>query len=166
MATPDSQLLVALSPVLLADSGDQHLDGLTTVHATRVGDWLEYWLAYPTDPDHQGTDYEMIMVLLTDDHPVCAVYAQHKWCRARAWGSIAHASGHPVVYVGRDKHASYFTPGWHRHGRHLERANGRRPLDCPLVLDVPDAVRHRAQHRSPGAWAMRHMRGSTPREMA
>jgi hypothetical protein len=108
----------------------------------------------------------MIMILLADEHPTAAVYAQHRWCRARSWQRVQHASGHPVVYVGRGKHASYFREGYHRHGRHLERSNGHRLLEPPLILDTPPAVRRRLAVRDPMLWVQRNLRGRTPPELA
>jgi hypothetical protein len=147
---PGSDLL-RYQPVLLADDGDSYLDGVT-VHGVEAGPWLQYWIAWPGDRDHEGIDWEMAMVLRGPGSPIEAAYARHRTATRRPWPKVPKEGDRPIVYAGRDKHASYFRRGWHRHGLHLERANGKAPLDLPLQLGVPEAVRRRLAHRDPDAW--------------
>lgn len=148
--------LCRFAPVLLADDGDRFLTAETpvTVHGCHAGRWLQYWLAYPGDPDHAGIDWEMVMVV----PGVEAVYARHRTATRRPWERVQLEDDHPVVWVGRDKHASYFSRGrfgWHRHGRHLERVNGRLRLATRFELDVPEEVAGRLSHREPDGWLWR-----------
>lgn len=150
------ELLRRHAPVIFADDGDRFLDGVT-VHGACAGAWLQYWIAWPGDRDHAGTDWEMVMVRLESAEPVEAVYARHRTATRRPWAKVRRVEGeHPCVFAGRDKHASYFRRGWHRHGRHLERTNGRRRLDVPLELGpLPVAPRRRRAHRDPDGWLAR-----------
>jgi hypothetical protein len=146
-------------PVVLADDGDRFLEGVE-LYGVEVGRWLQYWIGWPGDRDHAGTDWEMGMALRADasDEVLSVVLAQHRTARLRPWRDVARDPDDPdrfVIYAGRDKHASYFDRGvlgYHRHGRHLERTNGRVRLDLPLHLELPVAVADRLAHRDPDAW--------------
>jgi len=144
--------LRARKPVLLADSGDRYLGAPVVIHGCDADRWLQYWIAYPADPDHPGIDWEMVMLREQDGAIAEAAYARHRTARRQpASGLLMHGS-QPCIFVGRDKHASYFRPGWYRHGLHLERANGKLELDAALMLGVPDPVRGRVAHRDPDRW--------------
>jgi hypothetical protein len=138
-------------PVILADDSDRfHID---VMHGGEVGPWLQYWLPWSGDRDHAGTDWELVMILLDGDGiPVEAAYARHGTATRRAWHRVRKEGDRPLVFAGRDKHSSRYRPGWHRHGRYLERANGKARLDLPLEFGVPTAVSHRLSHRDPDAW--------------
>lgn len=149
--TPDEELLRRHAPVILADDGDRFLAGVA-VHACRAGRWLQYWIRWPGDRDHEGDDWELVMVRLGLLDPVEAAYAAHRGAERRSWARVPTEGHRPVAYAERDKHASRFRRGWHRHGRHLSRANGKRRLDPPLTLGVPGAVERRRAHRDPDGW--------------
>jgi hypothetical protein len=147
--------LLRFQPVILADSGDRYLEGVA-VHGVEARRWCQYWIAWPGDPDHGGIDWEMGMVARDPlGEPVEAAYARHRTASRRPWPHVPTEGEHPIIYSGRDKHASYFRRGWHHHGLHLERANGKARLDLPLQLGVPVAVSHRLAHRDPDAWLAR-----------
>jgi VPS62-like protein len=84
--------------------------------------WLQYWFFYYYNDFrysddryglHEG-DWEMVQIRLNPDaKPTHAVYAQHdegSWC---SWLEMNPAGDHPVVYVARGSHASYFQLGSH-----------------------------------------------------
>lgn len=142
-------------PVILADDGDRFLEGVV-VHAVEVEGWLQYWAGWPGDRDHAGVDWEVVMVRLGEDgEPIEVVYAQHRSAERRPWHKVPKEGLRPIVYAERDKHASRFRAGWHRHGWRLSRANGKRRLDPPLELGVPTSVSRRLSHRDPDAWLAR-----------
>lgn len=151
----DDESLCRHAPAVFADSGDRFLDGVV-MHGARAGGWLQYWIAWPGDRDHAGTDWEMVMFRLESGEPVEAVYARHRTASRRPWARVRLVDGRPAVFAGRDKHASYFRRGWHRHGLHLERANGRVRIDPPLVFgEPPVGVRRRRAYRDPDGWLRR-----------
>lgn len=140
------------APVILADNDDRFLEGVI-VRVVETGGWLQFWIAWPGDRDHAGVDWEVVMVRLGDGgEPIEVVYAQHRSAERRPWIKVPKEGLRPIVYAERDKHASRFRPGWHRHGWRLSRANGRRRLDPPLELGVPSEVSHRLSCRDPDAW--------------
>lgn len=151
----DSEDLALYQPVLLADDQDRFLRGAVVVHGCVTGDWMQYWIAYPADRDHAGTDWEMVMFSRPDPTapPTHAVYARHRGAGWRPWERVRKRGDRPLVYVSRDKHASYFAAGWHRHGLHLERCNGRRELTGLLRIGVPPQVARRLAHTDPDVWA-------------
>lgn len=152
MTPPPADLLARHQPILLATRGDPFLAGVV-VYAERVGAWLEYWLAWPGDPDHPGVDWEYAAVRVNDDDaPVELVLARHRTADRRPWARVEVDGDRPRVYVGRQKHASYFKRGIYRHGRHLELALGTVRVDAPLELGAPAAVRRRLQFRDPARW--------------
>ena len=147
-----AELLRRHAPILRATRGDRYLDGVE-VYGDRVGPWLEYWIGYPGDPDHAGTDWEFAAVGVDDaDRPLELVLAQHRTAHSRGWLNVETEGDRPVVYVGRQKHASYFARGIYRHGRHVEIALGNVRLDPPLTIGAPVAVRGRLQYRDPTRW--------------
>lgn len=152
------ELLQAHAPVLLADDHDRYLGREVDIYASHNGRWLQYWLAYAGDPDHGGVDWELVMVHVIDDQPVGVVAAQHRWAESRIWNDVEQVDGHPVIYVGRDKHASYFSGRWHRHGLHLERTNARWPLTTVLLPGVPLQLRKRMAVRKPDVWVAQALR--------
>lgn len=138
-------------PVILADDGDRFR--LDVVHGAEAGPWLQYWLPWSGDRDHEGTDWEVVMVRLGDDGvPVEAAYAQHRTARRRPWRRVRKEGDQPLVFAGRNKHSSRYRSGWYRHGRHLERANGKVRLDPRFELGVPSEVARRLAHSDPDAW--------------
>src|SRR5205823_13903345 len=88
--------------------------------------WLQYWCFYLYNDYnlaggfglHQG-DWEMVQLLVAEpgsSEPIESVlYAQHRYAEHKDWGSVdKEDTTHPVVYVGRGSHASYFEPGIHK----------------------------------------------------
>lgn len=147
----EASLLVRFVPIVLADDGDRF--ELDAIHACIAGRWCSYWLAWSGDRDHSGADWELVMVRAGDDGvPVEAVYAYHRSAERRPWGKVPVEGERPVVFAERGKHASRFRDGWHRHGLHLSRANGKRRLDPPLMYGVPPEVESRLAHRDPDTW--------------
>lgn len=160
MNTSNTALLQRLAPVLLADDGDKYLDGPVTAHACMADGYAQYWLAYPGDPDHTGTDWEMVMYAIdAGGQPTHAVYAQHRGLETRPWSDVRKVDWHPLVLVGRDKHSSRFSGEWHHHGLHLERTNGKRHLQYELRFDVPTQITRRLAHTNPDEWIASHTRG-------
>jgi hypothetical protein len=137
--------------------------------------WLQFWTWYtmnwaPLIGRHQG-DWEGIQIQL-DPEPVSAVYAQHARGQRASWDTIVKRDGRPVVYVANGSHASYVTPGWHRHTTvSVERANGNgRHVDPELVVmpeqgwplrpgrwgadkHSPASPGHQWRWRQPSSWA-------------
>lgn len=84
--------------------------------------WLQYWFfyyyndfKYNDDPYglHEG-DWEMVQIKVDSDaKPTVAAYAQHESGSGCSWREMDTAGNHPVVYVGRGSHASYFHHGLH-----------------------------------------------------
>lgn len=149
---PTDELLERHHPILLATRGDRFLAGVH-VYAARRGDWLEYWIGWPGDRDHTGLDAELALVHVNDrDEPTEAVYAKHRGAHRRDWVDVRKRGLRPEVYASKNKHASYFTAGWYRHGRHIERAAGNVPLDPPLTLGVPVVLQTRLAFRDPNRW--------------
>jgi hypothetical protein len=82
--------------------------------------WLQYWFWYFYNDYslalkaglHEG-DWEMVQLRMHGDEPDVAVYAQHVYAEKRAWTDVEQDDGHPVVYVARGSHASYFEAGFH-----------------------------------------------------
>lgn len=82
--------------------------------------WLQYWFFYYFNPQnilgqgvHEG-DWEMIQVRLNDSLQAdYATYAQHNAGESRNWIEVTTTTDgfHPVVWVARDSHASYFESG-------------------------------------------------------
>jgi hypothetical protein len=74
--------------------------------------------------------------------PVNATYSQHEDAEKCSWSVIEKYGSHPVVYVARDSHASYF-----KHGSYLlswlpgveDHANGDSEHVGPRVSDFTDA---------------------------
>jgi hypothetical protein len=82
--------------------------------------WLQYWFwyyynngNYPEQDDHEG-DWEGIQLhfsnpLGTNPTPDHATYNEHDFHSRCDWDHVEKSeNGHPVVYVSRGRHASYF----------------------------------------------------------
>jgi hypothetical protein len=95
--------------------------------------WLQYWLWYFYNDYslalgaglHEG-DWEMVQLRMHDDEPDLAVYAQHTHAEKRVWRDVEKAGTHPVVYVARGSHASYFERGFHTTEAWYDLADGKR----------------------------------------
>jgi hypothetical protein len=107
--------------------------------------WLQYWLWYFYNDYslalgaglHEG-DWEMIQLRVHDDEPDVAVFAQHTHAEKRPWSAVEKDDGHPVVYVARGSHASYFEAGFHSTEAWYDLADGKRPAP-ELTLELLDA---------------------------
>jgi Subtilase family len=83
--------------------------------------WLQYWFFYYDNPfgvqfigPHQG-DWELIQIAHDGAKATRVMYFQHESAEKRGWEDVQVVDGkHPVVYVARDSHASYFSAGHHR----------------------------------------------------
>ncbi len=104
--------------------------------------WLQYWLWYFYNDYslalgaglHEG-DWEMIQLRMHDDEPDVAVYAQHTHAEKRPWPEVEQDDGHPVVYVARGSHASYFEAGYHTTEAWYDLADGKRePPELTLEI--------------------------------
>jgi len=93
--------------------------------------WLQYWFFYYADPQtnalgngiHEG-DWEVIQVRLDNARaPSEATYAQHTGGQTCEWSQTETFDGHPVVYVARDSHASFFHQGPYTYP-HGDQADG------------------------------------------
>lgn len=152
-ALTDNELLHRYRPVLLGDSADRFNAEQVPVFAELREGFAFYWIGYSGDRDHAGTDWEMIALRLDSvGVPDVAVYAAHRGWHTRPWARVRKAGDHPIVFVSRDKHSSRFRPGWHRHGRHLERCNGKDRLDTSFTIGLPVALHDRRVHRDPVGW--------------
>lgn len=108
---------------------------------------LQYWLFYyfnwhplPTGiGDHEG-DWEMIQIELDPSgNPTGATYAQHNGGERCAWPQVRRTpAGHPVVFVARGSHASYFSEGSHviDGGAFADQANGDAEWVTPTVIET------------------------------
>jgi hypothetical protein len=107
--------------------------------------WLQYWLWYFYNDYslalgaglHEG-DWEMIQLRMHDDEPDVAVFAQHTHAEKRPWSAVETDDGHPVVYVARGSHASYFEAGFHSTEAWYDLADGKRPAP-ELALELLEA---------------------------
>jgi hypothetical protein len=106
--------------------------------------WLQYWLWYFYNDYslalnaglHEG-DWEMVQLRMHGDEPDVAVYAQHVNAEKRAWSDVEQDDGHPVVYVARGSHASYFEAGFHTTEAWYDIADGKRKSP-ELTLEILD----------------------------
>jgi hypothetical protein len=136
-------------------------------HAAEGSDgriWLSYWFFYAYNDytligpfigagRHEG-DWEMVQLRLAEDAttPDLALYTQHSHVAARDWDQVERQGAHPVIYVARGCHASYFSPGWHWTGVWFDRADGKGP-PAPLELEViSDGDPSSHWVRWPGRW--------------
>jgi hypothetical protein len=121
--------------------------------------WLQYWFGYVYNDYqlaarfglHEG-DWEMIALRMDEQRsaPDLAVYAQHAYAEQRGWDEVAQEDGHPVVFVARGSHGSYFEPGLHSTEVFYDIADGGR--DTPdLRLEVVDDEAP-PWTRWPGVW--------------
>jgi hypothetical protein len=128
--------------------------------------WLQYWLWYFYNDyqlalgfgTHEG-DWECVQLRMgpAGDEPDVAVYAQHVNAEKRAWSDVEQEDGHPVVYVARGSHASYFEAGFHTTEAWYDIADGKRKAP-KLVLEIVEDATH-PWMRWPGRWG-----DTTPRE--
>jgi len=150
------------SPVLdddeIANTGHDYVEQASRLHG-RFGNvvyghsrpdvngrlWLQYWrwhfyndfaLAGIHAGLHEG-DWEMVQLRMHSDEPDVAVYAQHVNAEKRAWTDVEREDGHPVVYVARGSHASYFEAGFHTTEAWYDIADGKRKTP-ELTLEVLD----------------------------
>jgi hypothetical protein len=106
--------------------------------------WLQYWLWYFYNDYslalgaglHEG-DWEMIQLRMHGEEPDVAVYAQHSHAEKRPWPEVERDDGHPVVYVARGSHASYFSAGYHTTEAWYDLADGKRKSP-ELALEILD----------------------------
>jgi len=106
--------------------------------------WLQYWLWYFYNDYslalnaglHEG-DWEMVQLRMHGDEPDVAVYAQHVNAEKRPWTEVEKDDGHPVVYVARGSHASYFEAGFHTTEAWYDIADGKRKTP-ELALEILD----------------------------
>ena len=109
--------------------------------------WLQYWLWYFYNDYslalgaglHEG-DWEMVQFRMHDDEPDLAVYAQHTHAEKRPWHEVKTHEGHPLVYVARGSHASYFEAGFHTTEAWYDLADGKRKspeLTLEILEDDP-----------------------------
>ena len=97
--------------------------------------WLQYWLWYFYNDYslalnaglHEG-DWEMVQLRMHGDEPDVAVYAQHVTPRSARGHDVEQDDGHPVVYVARGSHASYFEAGFHTTEAWYDIADGKRKI--------------------------------------
>ncbi len=91
-----------------------------TVYA-RVNVWsegilLQFWFFYIYNDGlnkHEG-DWEVVSVLLDlAGRPKLVAYSQHYTAIVRHWTNLERIGSHPIVYVARGSHASYFSAGEH-----------------------------------------------------
>lgn len=155
--------LTKYAPVLMCDSGDRYLVGAKVYGriVTQGGiTWLQYWVWLEKDLDHPW-DWEHVAIRwpMHADVPDLAVLAKHRTGRAWPWEEMRKRGTRPLIYLSRDKHAAHRTPGFHRRGRFwLERADGKREIDPPLLLEDPpdilpkDSPQKHAQWKDPNGW--------------
>jgi hypothetical protein len=85
------------------------------------GGWtLQYWLFYyynwhpypSSEGDHEG-DWEMVQYQVDAfGVPIRGTYAQHAVGEECPWALVEkNASGHPIAYIARGSHATFFRPG-------------------------------------------------------
>lgn len=131
--------------------------------------WLQYWCFFPYNDytllgpligagRHQG-DWEMLQLRMGADgqQPELALYAQHSRVGRRPWAQVEREGSHPVVYVARGCHASWFAPGRPWTGAWWDRADGRgrAPEGQLVVLGAETADLEAAGQgwvRWPGRW--------------
>jgi hypothetical protein len=90
--------------------------------------WLEYWFFYYYNPkqdavsltgDHEA-DWEWVFVQLSPTNvPRAIATSRHGGGERCTWGASEISitgTGKPIVYVARDSHANYLTPGDHQVG--------------------------------------------------
>jgi hypothetical protein len=99
---------------------------------------LEYWFLYTFNDatnKHEG-DWEMIAIELdTAEQPKQAGYASHVGGLRRPWEQVEKDDSHPLVYVARGTHASYFDhkPGGHRtHSAVVPRKGWPKPVESAI----------------------------------
>jgi hypothetical protein len=131
---------------------------------------LSYWLFYehnfwshPALPfgaawqAHEG-DWEVVHIVLDDKRtPVEVAVSQHCTGQRRAWDDVPKAPGtdHPIVFVARGSHASYFTPGVHPFAPACVPPQAR-PLN-PVDVNVPGVS------LGPGTTAIELVHDQSPR---
>ncbi|MEK6536159.1 MAG: hypothetical protein AABZ63_01590, partial [Actinomycetota bacterium] len=119
---------------VLASGGHDDVTYSRVVHSggrTVIQYWINYYFNNHPMLSHEG-DWELIEVELDAGlQPSRVSVSQHGYGKMRQWRDVEIMDGHPVLYVGRGSHASYFEPGDHA----IEIA----ALPNPLVIDEVDA---------------------------
>lgn len=128
--------------------------------------WAQYWLWYfydwmdrPVPGAHEG-DWEGYAIRVVGGNPVEAVYAQHRDAERRSFTDVELADGHPVVYVARGTHASFFERGVHRTPAWFDVADGKGSWVRPRVEILPEA----GWPLWPGRWGDTRGRANRPWE--
>lgn len=96
--------------------------------------------------NHEG-DWEMIQVVLRNDTPELAVYAQHFGSSKRLWEHVEREGpegSNPVVYIAEGSHASYFKDSYYYDdvfvvGDYLAEETGRHATPALEVRLLPSA---------------------------
>ncbi len=98
---------------------------------------LEYWFFYLYNDFYakHESDWEGVTVFLKDGVALGATYSQHQGRKWVPWSSLATASGHPTVFVGRGSHADYPAAGRYS-VRVCWTLRGRRCAPSPKVDDA------------------------------
>jgi hypothetical protein len=129
------------------------------VYGRRTGDWLQYWMLFAANTQDRGLfrtgrhegDWEMVQYRLRDGVPVRAVYAQHSGAESCGYRQVRQSRGHPVVFLARGSHASYFVPGLRDRvfPDPNDEADGRgrrvRPRLVRVSTDAPAWMRYRGR---------------------
>ncbi len=90
--------------------------------------------------NHEG-DWEMIQVVLKDNLPEYAVYAQHVGGSKRPWKYTEKQGDRPIVYVGWGSHASFFKDAYYFQLGFASETTGRistAPLQIKLLPSDSD----------------------------
>lgn len=152
-----------------ADSGEYVPDNATMASRVGYGNhvygraalgddgelWLQYWFFYYDNPvtgdQHEG-DWEMVQVGLNSSNQADkAAYAQHDGGQLCQMSSVETSGGHPLVYVARNSHASYFGSDRIPVSRTYDTADGLGPTSTDpessdITSDTPLWIRW------PGKW--------------
>ena len=122
---------------------------------------LQYWLFYyfngpfPGDiAEHEG-DWEMTQIRLSATRqPIDATFAQHGGGERCEWVHVQRTpSGHPIVYVAEQTHASFFSSGDHYFGAaNWDNADGLGAVTGPDDFTVIDITNPAAWLSWPGKW--------------
>lgn len=107
---------------------------------------LQYWFFYyyngpmPFGIDNHEGDWEMIQVHLDlNGNPTEVTAAQHDGGERCDWVHVQRTSaGHPIIYVARHSHASFFSSGEHliEAGAYDDYAGGNGLVAIPAVDDL------------------------------
>lgn len=130
--------------------------------------WLQYWFYFYLNDYrlawgaglHEG-DWEMVQFRIPEgaDEPTQAAYAQHNFCEVRAWSGVQKEDGHPLVFVGRGSHASFFETGFHSTDFYDVTDGSRWAKGGTRLVDVTDPP---AWLEWPGRWGGTRAGGNGP----